>query len=76
MLHIFVSDCSVGIHKSIKMGMRGKWENWMVAGDGIDNGAMKETSHKLVAEWLIDMYMNLPGHTVRNALMVKGFEWF
>jgi hypothetical protein len=45
----------VGINKSITMGMRGKWENLMVAGDGIVNGATKEASHKLVAEWLIDV---------------------
>jgi hypothetical protein len=36
----------VGINKSVKMGMRGNWENWMVAGDGIVNGAAKEASRK------------------------------
>jgi hypothetical protein len=48
----------VGINKSIKTGMRGKWENWMVKGDRIVNGIAKEPSQKLVAEWLFDVYMN------------------
>ena len=56
--------------------MREKWENWMVAEDGIVNGVAKKPSRKLVAEWLTDVYMNLPGQTVRNAWMKTGFQWF
>jgi len=66
----------IEINKSIKMGMREKWENWIVAGDGIVNGIAKEPSQKLVAEWLIDVYTNFPGQTVRNAWMKTGFEGF
>ncbi len=47
----------------------------MVAEDGIINGASKEPSQRLVAELLIDMCMNLPGQTARNAWMKKGFNW-
>ena len=34
--------------------------DWMVMGDGIVNGIVKEPSQKLVAEWLVDVYTNLP----------------
>lgn len=50
--------------------------NWIVAGGGIVNGVAKELSFKLVAEWLIGMYTNLLGQTVRSAWMKKGFIWF
>ena len=40
----------VGVNKSIKIGMREKWEDWMLEGDGIINGAAKEPSCQLVAE--------------------------
>jgi hypothetical protein len=66
----------VGINKSIKSRMREKWENWMIAGDGIVDGVAKEPSRQLVAEWVVDVYMNLPAQTVRNAWMKSGFEWF
>ena len=66
----------VGINKSIKSGMREKWENWMVAGDGIVNGVAKEPTRQLVAEWAVEVYKNLPAQTVRNAWMKSGFEWF
>ncbi len=49
-------------------------ETWMVAGDRIVDDVAKEPSRKLVIEWLIDVYINLPGQTVRNAWMKKGFE--
>jgi hypothetical protein len=54
----------VGINKSIKSRMREKWENWMVAGNGIVNGVAKEPTRQLVAEWVIDVYKNLPAQTV------------
>ena len=34
----------VGINKSIKCGMREKWEDWILDGDGIVNGVAKEPS--------------------------------
>jgi hypothetical protein len=66
----------IGINKSIKSGMREKWENWMVAGGGIVNGIAKEPTRQLVAEWAVEVYKNLPAQTVRNAWMKSGFEWF
>ena len=48
----------------------------MLEGEGIVNGAAKEPSPKLVAEWLVDVYNNIPGQTVRNAWMKKGYEQF
>jgi hypothetical protein len=51
----------IGINKMIKCGMQEKWEHWMLEGDGIVNGAAKEPSRKLVAEWLVDIYNNIPG---------------
>ena len=56
-----------GINKSIKSRMREKWENWMVAGDGIVNGVAKEPTRQFVAEWVVDVYMKLPAQTVQNA---------
>ena len=57
----------VGINKSIKTGMREKWEDWMLDGEGIVNGVAKEPSRKMVAEWLLDVYKNIPGKIARNA---------
>jgi hypothetical protein len=45
----------VGINKLIKLRMREKWENCMVAGDGIVNGVAKEPTRQLVAEWVVDV---------------------
>ena len=66
----------VGINKSIKTMMRGKWEDWMLDGDGLLNGVAKEPSRKMVAKWLLYVYKNIPGQTARNAWMKKGYEWF
>ena len=65
-----------GINKSIKTTIRGKWEEWMLDGDGLLNGVAKEPSRKMVAEWLLDVYKNFAGQTARNAWMKKGYEWF
>ena len=40
----------VGINKSIKMGMREKWEDLMLDGKGIVNGVVKEPSRKMVMD--------------------------
>ena len=66
----------VGINKVIKCGMREKWEDWMLEGDGIVDGVAKEPSRKLVAEWLVDVYTNMDAKKVRNAWMKHGFQWF
>jgi hypothetical protein len=58
----------------IKCGMQEKWEDMMLEGEGILNGAAKEPSRKLVVEWLVDVYSNIPGQSVRNAWMKKGHE--
>jgi len=44
--------------------MREKWENWMVMGEGIENGVAKEPTRQLVAEWAVEVYKNLPAQTV------------
>ena len=66
----------VGLNKSIKCGMREKWEDWMLEGDGIVNGVAKEPSRKQVVEWLLDVCNNIPKETGRNAWRKKGYEWF
>jgi hypothetical protein len=48
----------------------------MVAGDGIIDGIAKEPTRQVLAEWVVDVYKNLPEETVQNALMKSGFEWF
>ena len=48
----------------------------MIAGDGIVDGIAKEPWRHLVAEWVVDVYMNLPAQTVQNAWMKSGFKWF
>ncbi len=66
----------VGINKTVKCGMREKWEDWMLEGDGITNGVAKEPSQKQVVEWLLDVYNNIPREVGRNAWKKKGYEWF
>lgn len=66
----------VGINKTIKCGIRDKWEDWMIEGEGIVDGAAKEPSRRLVAEWVLDVYNNFPNQIARNAWMKKGYEWF
>jgi hypothetical protein len=48
----------------------------MVGGEGIINRAAKEPPQKLVAEWLLDVYMYLLGQLGRSVWMKIGFEWF
>ena len=67
---------AVGINKTIKTGMRAKWEGWMLDGLGIVDGTAKEPSRKLVAEWLVKVYVSILPQIGRNAWMKKGFEWF
>ena len=48
----------------------------MIDGDGLVNSVAKEPSRKLVAEWILEVYNNIPGQTARNAWMKRGYEWF
>jgi hypothetical protein len=66
----------VGINKVIKCGMREKWEDWMLEGDGIVDGVAKEPTQKLIAERLVDVYTNMDAKTVRKAWMKHRFQWF
>lgn len=47
----------------------------MLVGERIVDGAAKESSEKLVAEWHLDVYTSTPGEMVR-AQIQTGFEWF
>jgi hypothetical protein len=40
----------------------------MLEGEGIVNQAAKEPSWKLVVEWLVDVYTNVPGQTVSQTV--------
>jgi hypothetical protein len=42
----------VGINKTIKSGMQQKWEDWMLEGKGIVNGAANEPTRKLLQNGL------------------------
>ena len=64
----------VGINHSIKSAMRKKWEDWMLDGKGTVDGAAKEPSCQLVAEWLVAVYSGITGQKGRNAWMKTGFE--
>ena len=66
----------VGVNKPIKCGLRDRWEQWMVDGEGIVDGQAKEPSRKVVAEWLIDVYENIPETIGMNAWKKEGYEWF
>ena len=48
----------------------------MLEGEGIVNGAVKEPRRKLVAEWIVSVYLSVQPQMVRNAWMKKGYEWF
>lgn len=56
--------------------MREKWEDWMLDGDGLVNGAAKEPTRKIVAEWVLEAYNSIPNQTAKNAWLKKEFEWF
>lgn len=62
----------VGMNKSIKSGMRDKWEHWMNEGDGNLNDAAKDPPRQLGAKWVLNVYKNFPDQMARNAWMKKG----
>ena len=73
-MHLLGQPIDVGLNKSIKYTMREKWEDWMLEGDRIVNGVAKKPSQTQVAEWLLDVYNNIPRETGRNAWRKKGYE--
>ena len=66
----------VGINKTIQCGMREKWEDWMLKGEGIIDEAAKELSWKLIVEWLINVYHNISRETVQNAWLFFQPNYF
>jgi hypothetical protein len=38
--------------------------------------AAKEPSRRLVAEWVLEVYNEIPQQTARNAWMKTGYKWF
>jgi hypothetical protein len=66
----------IGINKPIKTRLRDLWEQWMTEGEGVVDGRAREPSRKVVAEWLVEVYTNLPKEIGENAWKKTGFEWF
>ncbi len=66
----------IGINKPLKCGLRGKWEEWMVEGNGIVDGQSKEPSRQMIAEWVAAVYQNIPENVGVNAWKKHGYEWF
>jgi hypothetical protein len=48
----------------------------MTEGDGIVDGIAKEPSQKNVANWLVNVYKDIPEKIRKNAWEKTGFEWF
>jgi hypothetical protein len=48
----------------------------MVDGEVMVDGTAKEPACKMVAEWLINVYENIPEEIGRNAWRKKSFQWF
>ena len=46
----------------------------MMEGEGIVNGKVKEPICKIVAEWLVDVYINIPEEIGKNAWKQMDFE--
>ncbi len=65
----------VGINKPIKCGLREKWEQWMVDGEGIIDDQAMEPSWQMIAEWLVEVYNNIPEETRWKAWKKRDYEW-
>jgi hypothetical protein len=63
----------MGINKPIKCGLRKKWEEWMVGGEVIVNGQAREPYRKMVTEWLMDTYNNVPETIGINVWKKMGY---
>ena len=66
---------NVVITKPIKSCLHQKWEDWMMEGEGIVEGVVKEQSCKLVAEWIVEVHSNIPEEVAQNAWKNTGYEW-
>ena len=64
----------IGINKSLKAGMREKWEDWMMDGGGVEDGVAKEPSRKMVAEWVVETYTAMP-ETIEPGLTLIRREY-
>ena len=42
---------------------------------GIVDGVAKEPSRKLVTEWIVEVYGDIPEEVGRNAWKRRGYEW-
>ena len=47
----------------------------MIKGEGIVDGKAKELTRKMVAEWLVDIYNNVPKEIGQNAWKKPDFDW-
>jgi len=65
----------VGINKPIKCRLQNKWGEWMMEGGEIINGKAKN-NNKMVADWLMEVYSNMPVEIGKNSWKSAGFEWF
>jgi hypothetical protein len=45
-------------------------------GGGIVDGKAKEPMRKMVAEWLVEIYSNMPRDIGKNLWKKAGFKWF
>ena len=50
-------------------------KDWMTEGEGIVDGVVKEPSRKLVAEWIVEVYDNIPEEVGQNTWKNTGYEW-
>ena len=44
-------------------------------GEGIVDSVAKEPSRKLVAEWIVQVYEDIPEEIGQNARKRRGYEW-
>ena len=75
-MYLLVSARRHGYKQDTQEQDEGQWEDWMIEGEGITNGAVKDPSRKLVAKWVLDVYNNFPMKTARNAWLKKGLNDF
>jgi hypothetical protein len=47
----------------------------MTEGKGIVDGVAKEPSRNLVAEWIVEVYDNIPEEAGQIAWKNTGYEW-
>ena len=70
---------NVGINTPIKSRLRDKWEEWMMEGGGIINWKAQEPTRKMVVDWFVEMYSNMPveiGKIPGSRQGLSGFKCF